>query len=177
MKLIVGLGNTGDKYINTRHNVGFMAVDALAAEHRASFKDQPKFKAMTAKVTIDGEEVLLAKPTTMMNNSGQAVQLLANFYKIEDADVTLIYDDLDIAYGSVKKTWASSPRGHNGVLSVAQHFSQDCWHIRIGIDVQPRPIAEPSDFVLARFRAEEENSLESITSTARQLIFRTPNKS
>src|SRR3989338_5132837 len=116
MKLIVGLGNPGEKYKNTRHNAGFM-VDARVAEAFGfeKFKDAEKFKCQLTEGLIAGEKVILAKPQTYMNLSGQAVQLLQNFYKLEPTDVLIIYDDVEIPLGSLRIREGGTSGGHNGI--------------------------------------------------------------
>ena len=114
MHLIVGLGNPGDKYRNNRHNIGFMAADAIASRHRfAPFRD--KFKGFIAEGTIDGEKVLLLKPQTFMNDSGESVAAAATFYKLQPSDITVIYDELDLVPGKVRIKVDGGNGGHNGV--------------------------------------------------------------
>jgi PTH1 family peptidyl-tRNA hydrolase len=132
MWLIVGLGNPGAEYENTRHNVGFMVVDALARRHRAgSF--QAKFKAECAQVSVRGESALLVKPQTYMNLSGQSVQPAMAFYKIPLTNVVVVHDDLDLELGQIKLKRGGSPGGHNGLKSIDSQIGPEYLRVRAGI--------------------------------------------
>ena len=132
MLLLVGLGNPGQKYEKHRHNVGFMAVDELHRhENFAAWK--PKFQALTAEGQIDGQKVLLLKPTTYMNDSGRAVGEAARFYKLDPADVIVFYDELDLAPGKVRLKTGGGAGGHNGIRSIDAHLGKDYRRVRIGI--------------------------------------------
>ena len=120
MKLIVGLGNPGANYENTRHNVGFMTIDAYAKSVGVNFKLEPKLKGMVANVNILGKKAILLKPMTYMNLSGESVQLVMNFYKISSEDVLIISDDLDSPTGRVRLRATGSAGGHNGLKSIQQ---------------------------------------------------------
>ncbi|MFD0916389.1 aminoacyl-tRNA hydrolase [Pseudahrensia aquimaris] len=132
MRLLVGLGNPGQKYEKHRHNVGFMAVDAVH-RHESLSSWKPKFQALTAEGTIGGEKVLLIKPTTYMNDSGRAVAEAARFYKLEPADVIVLYDELDLAPGKVRIKTGGGAGGHNGIRSIDAHLGKDYSRVRIGI--------------------------------------------
>lgn len=124
MKLIVGLGNPGDKYKNTRHNAGFMAADRLmTALGFGGFKRADKFRALVAESEIAGEKVILVKPQTFMNLSGQSVQALQSFYKLTPADILVIYDDVEIPLGALRIRSEGSAGGHNGIASVIQELA------------------------------------------------------
>ena len=116
MRLIVGLGNPGTKYKNTRHNLGFRAVDVLAGE--AKWQDSKKFHAQTAEINLNDEKIILAKPQTFMNESGSAVRRLMDFYKIPASDVLIIYDDIDLLVGDTRLRAEGGSGGHNGMASV-----------------------------------------------------------
>jgi hypothetical protein len=120
VKLVVGLGNVGQEFEKTRHNVGFMAVDALAGAHDATWQHQAKFFAYTAQVELDGHRVLLAKPDTLMNRSGKAVQALAHYHKCDLSDVIVISDDLDLVFGKVRVRIGGSSGGQNGLKSIIE---------------------------------------------------------
>lgn len=158
MKLIVGLGNPGREYENTRHNCGFMAIDYLADELGVSV-NQAKFKGLYTKTKIDGEDVILLKPQTYMNLSGESVQEVMNFFKISKEDVLVIYDDLDLPVGKIRIRANGSAGGHNGIKSLIAHMNgQDFKRIRIGIDRHPYiPVV---DYVLGKFTSEELVSLK-----------------
>lgn len=158
MKLVVGLGNPGEKYDHTRHNVGFRVLDALDVD----FSFEKKFNAEVAR---DGD-VLFVKPQTFMNNSGEAVRALADYYKIDAADVTVVYDDKDMPFGTVRLRSSGSAGGHNGVRSLIQHLGTTAFaRVRIGVAADS-PIEDTADFVLARFTAEEESALPKVVDTS-----------
>jgi peptidyl-tRNA hydrolase, PTH1 family len=132
MKLFVGLGNPGAKYARNRHNVGFMAVDAIRDHHKLG-PWRRRFQGLAADGEIDGERVLLLKPETFMNDSGQAVGEAARFLKIEPADVILFHDELDILPGKLKVKVGGGNAGHNGLRSTTAHIGNDYVRVRIGI--------------------------------------------
>jgi PTH1 family peptidyl-tRNA hydrolase len=132
MRLIVGLGNPGSRYERNRHNIGFMAVDAIVRRH--SFPPfRPRFKGEFAEGTIAGEKVMLLKPQTFMNDSGEAVGAAARFYKLEPSEVAVIYDELDLAESKVRVKRGGGSAGHNGIRSIDALFGNDYWRVRIGI--------------------------------------------
>lgn len=132
MKLFVGLGNPGDKYARNRHNVGFMAVERIAAAHGFS-PWRRKFQGETAEGTIAGERVLLLKPMTYMNESGRSVGEAARFLKIDLADIVVFHDELDLQPGKVRVKTGGGNAGHNGLRSVSAHLGNDYVRVRIGI--------------------------------------------
>ena len=150
--LVVGLGNPGVQYMNTRHNVGFMAVDALAGEN-ASWKSEKN--ALTARVDINGNRVIFVKPQTFMNNSGVAVAALMTFYKIPLENIVVIHDDMDIPVGDCREKIGGGSAGHNGIRSIDAHIGREYRRIRIGIG-HPRDFdlpMDPADWVLGKFGA------------------------
>lgn len=153
MKLIVGLGNPGDKYYQTRHNVGFMVVDRLSEKINAP--EWTKSKKFESEFTND-EEYLLAKPQTFMNESGRAVRKLSSHYKIKIDDIWVIHDDLDIKLGEYKIQKAKGPRQHNGVESVEDELrKEDFWRVRVGVDNRVEEKIPGEKYVLQRFEDEE----------------------
>lgn len=164
MKLIVGLGNPGDKYKNTRHNAGFMAVERLAKAFKfEDFKDAEKFKCQMTEGLIDGEKVLLAKPQTFMNLSGQSVQLLQNFYKLQPTDVLVIYDDVEIPLGSLRIREGGTSGGHNGMSSVLQELATlEVPRIRIGMKPETPFPGALEDYVLGKLSAVEKGMLKPV---------------
>lgn len=132
MHLIAGLGNPGAEYANNRHNVGFMAVDAIA-RHFSLPAFRSKFNALITDGTIDGERVLLVKPQTFMNRSGDAIAQAVNFYKLAPEDVTIIYDELDLAPGKVRVKTGGGNGGHNGLRSIDPAIGTAYRRVRIGI--------------------------------------------
>jgi len=130
---IVGLGNPGAEYDRTRHNAGFWFVDALAAAYRGSFRTEAKFFAEVARVRIGNSDVLLVKPSTFMNRSGQAIQALAAFYKLDPADILVVHDEMDLPVGAMRLKLAGGHGGHNGLRSVHQHVGEGYRRLRVGI--------------------------------------------
>ena len=160
MYLIVGLGNPGSKYANTRHNVGWMAIDRLADDLGVSV-DRNKFHALTAQAVLGGEKVLLMKPMTYMNNSGEAVEDAASFYKIPPENIIVISDDISLNPGKMRIRRSGSAGGHNGLKSIIQCVGSDAFpRIRIGIGSKPHPEMDLADFVLSRFIEEETKALQ-----------------
>ncbi len=150
--LVVGLGNPGAQYVNTRHNVGFMAVDVLAGEN-ASWKSEKN--ALTARVDINGNRVIFVKPQTFMNNSGVAVAALMTFYKIPLENIVVVHDDMDIPVGDCREKIGGGSAGHNGIRSIDAHIGREYRRIRIGIG-HPRDFdlpMDPADWVLGKFGA------------------------
>lgn len=161
--LIVGLGNPGSEYIKTRHNVGFMAVDALAGDD-ATWRSEKN--ALTTRVDIDGRRVILAKPQTYMNNSGVAVLALMTFYKVPLENLIVIHDDMDVSVGNVREKVGGGSAGHNGIKSIDANVGRDYRRIRIGIG-HPRDYElkiDPADWVLGRFTDEQINLINDVIS-------------
>lgn len=154
MKIIVGLGNPGSEYAKTRHNVGFMLIDALA-EHLNISLWKDKFNAQIAEGRIGIEKVILVKPQTYMNNSGEAVGPLMRWYKLEPEDIIVAHDDLDIPAGAVRIRKKGSSGGHNGIKSLIAHMgSENFTRVRLGIG-RPLPGWTVVNHVLAPFPAED----------------------
>lgn len=153
MKLIVGLGNPGKEYENTRHNSGFCVMDAIADELHESITTK-KFKALIATTRIAGEQVLLMKPQTYMNLSGEAVIEAVKFYHIDPKDILVIYDDLDLPVGKIRLREKGSAGGQNGMKNIINHLhTQEFNRIRVGIGKDARvPVV---DWVLGKIRKEE----------------------
>jgi PTH1 family peptidyl-tRNA hydrolase len=133
MRLIVGLGNPGAKYARNRHNIGFMAVDAIQERHSTFAPWRSRFQAEVSEGMLDGEKVLLMKPQTFMNESGRAVGEAARFFKISPADVVVLYDELDLAPGKVRVKTGGGSGGHNGIRSIDAHLGKDYVRVRMGI--------------------------------------------
>lgn len=135
MKLIIGLGNPGKEYENTRHNVGFMAVDFLARELEAEdFLENDKFQSSMSRVFYRNDTVLLVKPLTFMNLSGEAVQKMMSFYKIEPHDLIVIHDEMDLPLGEIRESFGKNSAGHKGIESIIEKCgTKDFMRLRIGI--------------------------------------------
>lgn len=171
MKLIVGLGNPGDTYTNTRHNVGFMCVDFLADKLEApAYTHNKKFDAEVTSGTSDAGKIILAKPQTYMNESGRAVNSIASYYDIEPKDIIIIHDDLDIDFGEFKIQMSKGPKGHNGIISVENHLSTpDFERVRIGVQSDAE-YERGKDFVLSKFTKEELKDLQNVFSGIYSLL-------
>lgn len=165
VKLIVGLGNVGKEYEKTRHNVGFMFCDVFKKQFLGDmrWKQDTTFKASFIKTP--GNEFILAKPTTMMNNSGEAVKMLSFFYGVEPQDVLIIHDDLDISLGDYKLQFGTGPKVHNGLSSVDKFLgTNQYWHLRIGIEnreVKGNKGIPGQRYALERFKPEEYKTIQS----------------
>lgn len=159
MKLIIGLGNPGTKYEKTRHNFGFMAVDFLREKlGAADFKLNKRCNAEIVKIG----EIILAKPQTFMNNSGEATTKLLSFFKIKPDDLSVIHDDLDLDFGKIKTGMGRGSAGHNGVKSVIDRLGTNNFNrIRLGVGRPPEHIP-PEDYVLQDFSSEELNQIPEI---------------
>ena len=158
MKLIVGLGNPGDKYRHTRHNAGFMALDHFLETAGEPIAWENNFDSRVAAITIEGEKILFMKPQTFMNESGRAVTQALNFYKVSIAEnLLVIHDEVDLPLGTVRETNDSSSAGHNGVSSIIESLaSQNFYRLRIGVETRESRAHLPTDaFVLENFTPEE----------------------
>ena len=154
MKLIVGLGNPGSAYENTRHNIGFMVLDELAKRNNLTFFLESKFKGMLASINLNGQKAILLKPMTYMNLSGESVIKVMQFYKIDVEDLVVISDDLDSPFGRVRMRQKGSPGGHNGHKNIVSHLkTEEYKRIKIGIDRNPN--ISVVDWVLKKFTSEE----------------------
>lgn len=164
--IIVGLGNPGTKYENTRHNAGFMALDTLAEDIGADVK-RLKFKSLTADVSINGVHCLLMKPTTFMNNSGEAVVEALNFYKLTTERLVVIYDDISMDVGRTRIRGKGSDGGHNGIKSIIYLTGSDVFpRIKIGVGAKPHPDYDLADWVLGMFPKEQGEALETAFKNA-----------
>ncbi|WP_419770249.1 MAG: aminoacyl-tRNA hydrolase [Candidatus Marinarcus sp.] len=166
MFLIVGLGNIGEKYSLTRHNVGFMVADAAIKNLTSSTNiNKSNFNA----TVIKSDETLFVKPTTFMNNSGISARAIKDYYKIENKNIIVIHDDLDLPFGTVKFKIGGGHGGHNGLRSLDANIGNDYIRIRIGIG-KPQNKEEVVNFVLSNFSKEELNKLEDIISHTLEAI-------
>lgn len=177
MKLIIGLGNPGTEYRLTRHNAGFLALDFLREKWSFdAFREDKDFQSKISSGTLEGEKVLLVKPLSFMNHSGEAVQKLLHYYKLPPADIAVLHDDLDIAPGTCRVTDSSRAAGHNGVQDIIDHLgTQDFFRIRIGIGkpVEVAGVCMPShDFVLQKFSEEDLKNLEALFPKIQEELYR-----
>lgn len=167
MKLLVGLGNPGTKYKNTRHNMGFMSVDLLA-ESLGIDIDKNDFKGLYARFKYKQEDVILFKPQTFMNLSGEALVQIKQFFKVEDEDIVVVYDDLDLEPGIIRLRLSGSSGGQKGMQNIIELLgTQDIKRIRVGIG---KPTYDAVDYVLGRATGEEKEKLEQAIVTASKAL-------
>jgi PTH1 family peptidyl-tRNA hydrolase len=160
MKLLLGLGNPGPQYALTRHNIGFMAIEALARETGITLRQENKFQSLLGEGRLENEKVILALPLTYMNLSGEALSKIMQWYKLTLKDLLVIYDDLAFPLGTLRIRPDGSSGGHNGISSLIQHGgSAQFDRIRVGIGPMPAAF-RMTDFVLGRFAKEERPALE-----------------
>jgi PTH1 family peptidyl-tRNA hydrolase len=168
MKLIVGLGNPGPRYAGNRHNIGFMAADAIIRRH--SFSGiRERFHGLTAEGTIDGEKVLVLAPQTFMNDSGRSVQAALQFFKLTPPDVIVIYDEIDLPLGKVKAKRGGGAGGHNGIRSIDAHIGNDYWRVRLGVD-HPGQKELVKAYVLMDFFKEEHATVQAMLDAVADAI-------
>ena len=186
MKVILALGNPGEKYVHTRHNAGFLVIDQLAAGQSAHFSNKPKFFADIAELnsfTVDSaastnshtivprEKILLVKPTTYYNEVGIAARALMDFYKLTLDDLLIIHDDTDLDFGKIRVRKGGRDAGSNGLKSLHAHIGSDFWHIRIGTDNLLRRQVSTDRFVMMNFNSDELTILKNWTiPTAQTMI-------
>ena len=164
--LVVGLGNPGSKYWNTRHNVGYAALDALAQSLGIQV-DRVKFQGLTAQATLEGRKLILLKPTTYMNLSGQSVQAAAKFYKIPPERIVILSDDISLDPGRLRVRKSGSAGGHNGLKSIiASLGSQDFPRVKIGVGAKPHPDYDLADWVLGVFPPDQRKAMEETYARA-----------
>lgn len=162
MFVIIGLGNPGKKYENTRHNAGFISIDALADKYGISISEK-KHKALCGSGVIEGNKVLLVKPQTFMNLSGESVRSVMDFYKIDpEEDMLVIYDDISLAPGNIRIRKKGSAGGHNGIKSIIAHAgTQNFMRIKVGVGEKPSGW-DLADYVLGHFSEEDNTKLKEI---------------
>ena len=160
MLLLVGLGNPGGSYAGNRHNIGFMAVDAVARAHRAS-PFRARFQGHVAECTVEGEKIVLLKPATFMNESGLSVGAAARFFKVELRDIVVIHDELDLAPGKLRVKTGGGNAGHNGLRSITAHLGNDYRRVRLGIG-HPGDKSLVHNFVLSDFGRGERAWVEAL---------------
>ena len=163
MFVIAGLGNPGKKYENTRHNAGFMMIDALASKYGISITEK-KHKALCGTGVIEGVKVLLVKPQTYMNLSGESLGEIMNFYKLDpEEEMMIIYDDISLAPGNIRIRSKGSAGGHNGIKSLIAHLgTQNFMRIKVGVGEKPKDW-DLADYVLGHFSTEDLNQLKEVT--------------
>jgi peptidyl-tRNA hydrolase, PTH1 family len=161
MKLILAQGNPGPEYEKTRHNVGFLALDFYGGKSDLRFQQKPKFFSELAEMTIGGEKVLFAKPTTFYNETGQAARSIVDFYKIDTSDILVVHDELALPFGTLRTREKGSDAGNNGIKSLNSHLGENYARIRVGTWNEIAEKAGSFDFVLSKFSADEMQKLHS----------------
>jgi PTH1 family peptidyl-tRNA hydrolase len=169
--LFIGLGNPGQEYIGTRHNIGFECIEAFAKKNDFPvWTNKKDLRCQLTQATIDGTRVLLIKPTTFMNLSGEAVLAVMQFYKIPASQVVVVHDELDINFGIIRTRIGGAAAGHNGIKSIMQHLGEDFGRVRIGIGPKIPDTIDSSDFVLAKFTSDEQKQLPPLTQEISAII-------
>ena len=175
IKLIVGLGNPGEKYARTRHNAGYWWVDAIADSKRAAWKKETRFSGWTTRVEEGGVEFLLLKPSTYMNESGRSVSSLMRFFKIEPNEMLVVHDELDLPPGAVKLKKGGGTGGHNGLTDIVDALgTKEFWRLRVGIG-HPGDKDLVADYVLDKARRAEQDAIDPPFERSLELLPRLAN--
>ena len=168
MRLLVGLGNPGERYAQNRHNIGFMALDKIAERYRFS-PWRARFQGLMAEGTVEGEKVLALKPQTYMNLSGQSVGEAARFFKVEPRDTIVLHDEIELAAGKVKVKLAGGSAGHNGIKSIDAHTGPDYWRLRLGVG-RPATKEQVHGHVLSDFAKADHAWLDIVLAAVSDAI-------
>jgi len=170
VRLIVGLGNPGARYEGTRHNAGFLLVDLLARRHGGSFKSESRFYGQVCRISLQGRECWLLRPSTYMNRSGQSVSSLANYFKIAPEQMLVAHDELDLSAGAARLKQGGGHAGHNGLRDIISALGgRDFWRLRLGIG-RPEDGRQVVDYVLGRPSREDAAALEQAVVSAADLL-------
>lgn len=168
--MVVGLGNPGKDYEFTRHNAGFLTVDHIAVEEDAEIK-KLKYKALIGDTVISGHRCLLVKPQTYMNNSGEAVREISQFYKIPPEKIIVIFDDISLPCGKLRIRRKGTDGGHNGIKSIIYHLNSDNFpRIKVGVGAKPHPDYNLADWVLSAFKKDEMEELKKAITKATEVL-------
>lgn len=170
--LIAGLGNIGEKFEGTRHNIGFECIDAFVDKNpeMSPWIEKKDFKCHFSSGQIGDAKVIAIKPTTQMNLSGEAVQAMAHFYKVGPEQILAIYDELDINFGQLRTRMGGSSAGHNGVKSLIQHLGENFGRVRIGIGPKTPEQIDSIDFVMGRFSQDQKTQLKNLTQEVNAIL-------
>lgn len=169
--LIVGLGNIGKEYDNTRHNIGFDALDNFAAKQDFdTWVNKKDLFCHQTSQSVGSIKAILCKPSTYMNESGRAVQAIQNFYKIDNRQTLVVYDDIDIPFGQIRTRVGGGSAGHNGIKSITQQIGEDYGRLRIGIGPKTPEQMETSDFVLGKFNKQQREEMSSLFQESSAII-------
>ena len=170
MKIIFAQGNPGAQYARSRHNIGFIMIDELAKAWGIEFTKKPKFHADIAEYAVGGEKILLVKPTTFYNETGQSARLIIDFYKIDPSDVVVIHDDLALPFGTIRTRKSGSDAGNNGIKSLNAHLDVHFARIRIGIFNELRVRVPDADFVLGNFSRPEQQAFPLLLEQTQRFV-------
>lgn len=169
--LVVGLGNPGKKYAGNRHNLGFMTIDKYQTTHDfSSWIEKKDLKCMVSEGLIGSTKVILIKPSTYMNNSGEAVSAVQKYWRLYNADTVAVHDELDIDFGTIRSRIGGGSAGHNGIKSITESVGEDYGRIRIGIGPKKPAAIDSADFVLQDFSKEEQEIIYKIVNEACSLL-------
>lgn len=169
--LIVGLGNIGKDYDLTRHNIGFDCLDYFAEQNDfPAWTTKKDLKATISIHNLGETRVVLCKPTTYMNNSGQAIRAVQDFYKIDPSNTVIVHDEIDIPFGQIRSRQGGGSAGHNGIKSAIEHGSENSGRVRIGIRNDIAEKADSADFVLGKFAKDEQTRLPAITKEVNSIL-------
>lgn len=170
--LLVGLGNPGKEYENTRHNAGFLCIDAFVkkTEEMSDWVAKKDLKSLMSTGQVGENRVIAIKPTTFMNISGEAVQAVTSFYKIHPGQIVVIHDELDIDFGQIRLRIGGSDAGHNGIKSVTQHIGEGYGRVRIGVGPKKPAKIKSEDFVLQAFSKEEQSQLPNLAKEVNAIL-------
>jgi PTH1 family peptidyl-tRNA hydrolase len=169
--LIAGLGNPGKEYDDTRHNIGFVSVDAFAKTNEfPAWRLQKDMKCSLTQVTMNDTRVILMKPTTFMNLSGEAVQAVMSFYKVPPTQVLVVHDELDIDFGIIRTRAGGTAAGHNGIKSIIDHLGENFGRVRIGIGPKKPATIDSADFVLKKFTKPQLEHMPELTREAAAIM-------
>jgi PTH1 family peptidyl-tRNA hydrolase len=162
--LIIGLGNPGEEYERTRHNAGFICIDEFAAKNNfEAWTNKKDLKCHLAQANLGDARIILCKPQTFMNLSGEAVQAVQHFYKLTNEQTIVVHDELDINFGQVRMRIGGSPAGNNGIKSISQHIGENYGRVRIGIGPKKPEQVDTANFVLQNFSKAEQEKLPALT--------------
>ena len=168
--LVVGLGNPGPTYAFTRHNIGARVIEQLATENNAKLTKHKRAAALVAEVRISGKHVVIAQPTSFMNESGGPTKALTTFYKVIPENIIVLHDELDIDFGAIRVKFSGGDNGHNGLKSIRKSLGTGDWfRIRLGIGRPPGP-QDPADFVLKNFGGSEQKSVLELISLGSEAV-------
>jgi PTH1 family peptidyl-tRNA hydrolase len=168
--IVIGLGNDGKEYDLTRHNIGFLCLDDLAKAENGSWGLKKALKSNICSLKIGNKRILLVKPTTFMNNSGEAVLAIQQFYKIDNAHTIVVHDELDIPFGQIRTRTGGGAAGHNGIKSLISLIGEDFGRIRVGIANEFSEKADSADFVLGKFTKDEQTHLKHLKNEANSML-------